>query len=143
MEENLIDDGNNALHHKRPAFLAILCILTWIGSVLAAVVNAAAVLLLWYVHQKVYADWQILALFGFVVGSVICTVGAIRMWRLQRKGFYMYMVGELLPMILLLLDMSSRDLTKLHWLKFFSLIGWIVVPATFMVLYSLNIKHLR
>jgi hypothetical protein len=141
MEENLID--NSDLESERPAFLSVLCILTWIGSALVALVNAGAAVTLWYVNEKVYADWQILALAGFVAGSAICTVGSIHMWKLRKKGFYVYVAGQLLPMGLLLADVLSKDLTSLHWLKFFTLIAWIVVPVLFMVLYSLNLRHLK
>jgi uncharacterized membrane protein YiaA len=141
MEENLID--NSDLRRERPAFLAVLCILTWIGSALVTLVNAGAAVMLWYINQKVYADWQILSLMAFVAGSVICTVGAMHMWKLRKRGYYIYLIGQLLPMALLLVDILSKDLTKLHWLKFFTLIGWIVVPVAFTMMYSRNLKHLR
>ena len=144
---------------KRPQFLTVLCILTYIGVGIGILGSVGA----WWgmrflantmeqnggdleglpgmddpakVEQTLAAIKHSNAmLISGVLCSLICLVGALQMWKQQKMGFYIYLVGEITPMIVSLVLMGAS-----------AFIGWgmlgIAFPAVFIVLYSLNFKHL-
>lgn len=128
------DDGGEK---KRPVFLTVLCILTFVGSGLGLLTSLLMVV-------GVGALMDMLGGFGggvmgggvayFGVSAALAAAslyGAIMMWKLKKTGFYLYtganVIAAILPMV---------------WLgAAFGIMG-LLWPVVFIVLYGLNLKHL-
>jgi hypothetical protein len=154
MEENTVLEKK-----KLPAFLKILCILSFVGI---------GVYLVTYIFGYIYVktlieDSRLLnEAFGegsdvsitlkdseplmkngilynilSMVGCIICLVGVIMMWKLKKVGFYIYIVGEIAPMALPFILLGGFGA-----LSGFSLVLGII-PIIFIALYALNLKHLE
>ncbi len=135
MEENTqqVQEQEN----KRPTFLTVLCILTFIGSGLGTLTY-----LLMTVGMGSLMSY--LGSFGggalgggtafFGVGTVLAAAslyGAIMMWKLKKMGFYIYAAANVISIIL-----------PLFFGIPFSAVG-AVIPVVFIVLYGLNLKVLN
>lgn len=92
MSETL-DNVNGTGENKRPSFLTVLCILTFIGSGLGilggllGLVGSTALASFAPVGSSII--WTIAGL----AASGLCLYGAIQMWGLKKSGFMMYVAG--------------------------------------------------
>lgn len=144
---------------KRPQFLTVLCILTYIGSGLGIVFG----ILGWWVIKKMMPamegmegmdsysemegmmseatlaamEWIDVTTVVSIAGCLICLVGALQMWNLKKSGFYIYVVGELAPVIVSAILLGSVAFSE--W----SMIAGSVLAVLFVVLYALNLKHMK
>ena len=143
----------------RPQFLSVLCVLTYIGvgfGILSSLFG-------WWGMKKMEEIMsnpemmmsglpgmdmdkmeQMMALLPYaniifisgIVGSLICLFGALQMWKQKKTGFYIYAVGELAPAVV-----SAACLGA------YAFKGWnlaaMIIPVVFLVLYGLNLKHLK
>jgi hypothetical protein len=152
MEETITDGP------KRPQFLTVLCILTYVGVGVGIIGSVLA----WWgmsVMSKMIAEnggdpegipgldpdkieqtmamikYSNVMLISGIVGSLICLLGALQMWQQKKMGFYIYVVGEVAPLIVSAVCLGS--LAFAGW----GIIG-VVFPTTFIVLYAMNLKHL-
>ena len=93
---------------KRPDFLSALCVLTFIGSSVAFVGYFLASLFFEQTSALIikYSSWfstnvispiYFTVLMALYAGSLI---GAIRMWKLHRNGFFIYTITQLLILFL-------------------------------------------
>ena len=71
-----------------------------------------------------------------IFGCLICLAGALQMWKQKKAGFYIYLIGQITPLIVTVALMGVSSSFK-GW----DLLG-LILPGTFIVLYSLNFKHL-
>ncbi len=71
-----------------------------------------------------------------LVACVLCLVGVIMMWKLKKTGFFIYLVGEVAPIILPFILLGGFGA-----LGFFSMI-LSFIPIAFIIMYGLNYKHL-
>ncbi len=70
-----------------------------------------------------------------IICALICLLGVLWMWKLLKKGFYVYLVGELAaPIITLILVGFGIG-------GFFATMGFIV-PIIMVILYAVNLKHM-
>lgn len=70
---------------------------------------------------------------------VISFAGSLQMWKLRRSGFYIYLTGEISPVIISAITLSNSQLGS----TYFYLIPIIAVSAiTMTVLYAMNLRHL-
>lgn len=69
----------------------------------------------------------------------LCVYGAIRMRKLKKEGFYIYALGEFLPLLggIIILG-ASNQFTGTS-----SYIGGIGVPVLFTLLYATQLKHMK
>jgi hypothetical protein len=74
-----------------------------------------------------------------LVGIILCFYGAMNMRKLKKDGFYIYTVGELLPVLAstVLLGFSTQ------FNGVFSYILGIGIPLLFVFLYSRNLQYLK
>ena len=155
---------------KRPQFLTVLCILTFIGVGIGIVMSVMA---WWAMHaMSAIADaatgmaegmaessgtdmssmpgmgdamasanaavkWANVTLIVGVVGALLCLVGALQMWKLKKTGFYIYVVGELAPVIASAILLGGAAFGGM------ALVMGAVFPLLFVVLYGLNLKHMK
>ena len=71
-----------------------------------------------------------------MIGIVLCFVGALWMRKLKKDGFWIYVVGQVLPIV------GSVFIVGTSQYKEISSLTMLAVPLLFIVLYSMQRKHL-
>jgi hypothetical protein len=87
------------------------------------------------VLQKSY-DYKHLLLASGLIFTTLCLIGAIRMRKLRRSGYFIYLVGELAPVVIAIGLFGS---------SFFGAISVVfsaIFAVLFVILYSTQLKHL-
>ncbi len=139
---------------KRPQFLTVLCILSyiWSGFIILCLILGLAFsgLIFEFVEKAVNGDGDMhmnemqiqgmgkliemgqgtfVAIMGaYIVAMIISLLGVIKMWKLQKAGFYFYSVINGLGIIYGIYDGSY--------------VGSILSLA-FIVMYGTNLKHMK
>jgi hypothetical protein len=95
---------------KRPTFLTVLCILTFIGSglgVLGGILGLVGSSMLTAFASAAGGSmiWALLAL----VASVLCLFGAIQMWGLKKMGFTLYLAGSAISVIVTIINAATAS----------------------------------
>lgn len=138
MSETL--DNTTTEPAKRPTFLTVLCILTFISSGLGTLLYILAAIAFGVVGGMLESipGMDAIASAGaafFAVAGLLSAAslfGAIQMWKLKKTGFFIYaganFVAWVLPMIMI--DGWPFDIMGLFWV------------ALFITLYGLNLKHM-
>ena len=72
-----------------------------------------------------------------VLGGILCIVAAVMMRKLKKDGYWIYIAGELLPLITTFILMGTSQFTGV-----FSVIIAVGIPVLFIVLYTLQKKNL-
>lgn len=72
-----------------------------------------------------------------LVAIALCVYGAIQMRKLKSQGYFLYVIGELLPFVPILLFVGVGTLTNLS-----GIIG-IGIAVLFILLYTMQRKHLK
>ena len=131
--------GDDAGEKKRPVFLTILCILTFVGSGLGVLFGLLGIIgasfmgsLMDSIPGMGAAMGGTTAYIGVGVALAAASLyGAIMMWKLKKTGFYIYtganIIGAILPIVWLGVGFAFMSFL------------W---PVVFIVLYALNLKHL-
>jgi hypothetical protein len=151
---------------KRPEMINVLTILTFIGSGLGILTNfwyfsnakkfydiaitnqekvdqAPAFLRSLQgsdpvgVAQRTY-DNRVPIVVLSLVACILCIVGAVQMRKLKKSGFYIYLIGEILPII-----GSFIFIGAVAYSSVFQVIGAFLFAAIFIILYATQLKHLR
>ena len=148
MEEIYNDNVNEIESQKRPGLLTVLCVLTFIYSGLVilcslmipsfpdAIVDALK-------NSPTYDEVKmadtirvIEAGWGYYISILLialCSaIGAALMWKLKRLGFHIYAVSNLIWLFIpkLFLGLGTG-------------IGGIILASGFIVLYAMNLKHMK
>lgn len=89
----------NAQGQERPTFLTVLCILTFIGSGLGLIGGLVGLFGGSFLSFLTGGGGTTIAIIVGLVASVLCLLGAIRMWGLYKQGFILYLVGALLAIV--------------------------------------------
>lgn len=124
----------------RPTLLTVLCILTWVGTGIAIVSTG----LLMVGSNMIGADGLTAYLGALLLCAALCLIGSIMMWKMKKTGFYLYVVGEIGPIILQYVvfkevyELLSRDSNAMYGM----VIG-LAIPLAFVVMYALNLKHMK
>ncbi len=70
------------------------------------------------------------------ISAILCLVGAVLMWGLDKKGFYLYVIGTLVGIIApIMIYKGILGAVAGGGIAFFGII--------FVILYGLNLKHMR
>lgn len=72
-----------------------------------------------------------------LVGIILCFVGALWMRKLKKDGYWMYVAGELAPVIGSFFIIGTAQYTS-AW----SIVFGIGIPVVFVILYTMQRKHL-
>lgn len=72
-----------------------------------------------------------------MIGIILCFIGALWMRKLKKDGYWMYVAGELAPIIGSVLIMGTAQFTSI-W----SVIFGVGVPLLFVILYTTQRKYL-
>jgi hypothetical protein len=167
-QENQFNPGSPV--PERPQFLTVLCILTWIAcgfmfvtTLMNVVIQpspeqierireanpAAADQLEEAIEQQGHSG-QIANTSITLAALLVSAFGAYGMWKLRKRGFLLYICGELLPYLGLLIVgtgslAASASMTGMTEEAFVAMaIGIMVVfDLIFILLYASNLKHMR
>ncbi|MEO6303922.1 MAG: hypothetical protein ABIP51_12195, partial [Bacteroidia bacterium] len=137
---------------KRPVFLTVLCILSFIAAGLAILGYITIITVMGAVTAGASAlegmsseanaamsqavstgpsaalTWAYIVV-GFVT-VLISLYGVIQMWKLKKMGFYLYVGASAVSMIMGIVYSGFGVMA-------------VVFPVLFIVLYGLNLKHLK
>lgn len=169
MEEYLdIEEANRGYQQqdgKIPVFLKVLCILTFVGAGMGILGSVYNILMNDFTIRSlemqqnnpfgVFADYgqyiETLKKWGVVAGclnllaSALCLVGALMMWKLKKTGFFIYVAGQIIPFVVLYGLMGGAPAMGGPFAGFAMLgqVLGIIFPLAFVVMYSVNFKHLK
>ncbi|MDR0802585.1 hypothetical protein [Fluviicola sp.] len=146
---------------KRPTFLTVLCILTFIGSGLGVLGG-----ILGLVGSSALASfapaaggsviWAIISL----AGSALCLFGAIQMWGLKKSGFTLYLLGSLIAVAVSIINAATASVVvseigamgpnndynalagAANAVMWTSVIIGIIITIVFVLMYNANRRHL-
>jgi hypothetical protein len=145
-----------AVTAKRPSFLTVLCILTYVGvglSVILSIVGFMATQALTSMADTMGTMSGVEEMPGMtdamnaikyanvtlaisILGAVLCLVGAILMWKQKKNGFYIYVIGQVAPLV------TSAVLLGGSAFSGMALFMGAIFPIAFIVMYGLNLKHM-
>ncbi len=77
-----------------------------------------------------------LILISGLVFTTLCLIGAMRMRKLRKSGYYLYLVGELAPLVL------SAGLFGASFFSAMALLFSSLIAVLFVILYSTQLKYL-
>lgn len=129
---------------QRPTFLTVLCIISFIFGGLAIIFGIIALLgmgaltagaemvenaggTLTSTGPSIGMLWA-KVIVGFLT-SIMSIYGVFKMWKLHKIGFFLYTGATVISIIMAVVS-SSFDF-------------WSILPLVFVVLYGLNLKHLK
>jgi len=142
----------NQNEKQLPTFLKVICILTFIGAGLNVFSSVFTFYALQTKNSFSIAMLQALAansedidlntllyntnvnMISNFVTSLVCITGAFLMWKLNKTGYYVYVIAEICSIIFPFIFPTAPIST----LSFVALI----FPIGFIVMYSANLKHL-
>lgn len=171
MEQQNMDQVNpTAEPKKRPQFLMVLCILSFIGIgfgiwlnliTLATDMNHINTLQSTQGVVKFYFDnfRIIINLFLFpeelgnsiivpvksvqtfhiidIVSLIICFVGVLMMWKLKKAGYFIYIITQIIPAIVIFILLGGFGS-----IGTLAIVSGLILPIAFIIMYGLNLKHM-
>ena len=140
----------------RPAFLKVLCILTWVGSgiglisgLLAIIGSSASESVIRSLGDATLdgtmENMKMIQYAGLAC-TVLCIIGSVMMWQLKKAGFFIYLIGEVAPLALsfiLLGSLASTGGPVTGGIAATAGIIGAIFPAAFVIMYGLNLKHMK
>ena len=90
------------------------------------------------------ADNRNILLISGLVFTTLCLIGALRMRKFKKSGYFLYLIGEIAPIVVsagLFGTISSGSPNSAR-----SIIGMVTgigIPVIFVILYSIQLKHLE
>lgn len=142
-EEIPFSENSEEFTEQRPKFLSVLCILTFIGSGISSSLDLfsfffrdlifnSSINSSGYYEDYIYSEkWMYLVDFSLSITSII---GAILMFNLRKKGFYVYLISNITLIF-------TPSFSTLNLNIDFS--GLMFVTAPFIILYGLHLKHMK
>ncbi len=166
---DFIDDSFVEAPRKRPVFLTVLCILTFVSCGLTFLTAGFGILMggqqqgSMKTFQRLQQNQDMPELFDGIVNAtekaqewtvlsnylslgnvLICFAGAMLMWKLKKAGFFIYIFGQVLPFVSLYGIYSSYQNVPIMGVAV--LIGAFVgalFAIGFIIMYGVNVKHMR
>jgi hypothetical protein len=71
-----------------------------------------------------------------LIGTTLCLIGALQMRKLKVEGYFLWLIGEILPFISAIIFINAASIYK-----GFAVIG-ILIALVFIILYTVNKKYL-
>lgn len=159
MNDELLDSGTE-VQQKRPVFLLVLCILTFVGAgigllgALFSVFTMSQTEALYSQMNNFGPDfgidfeetykWTKISNYMNLLGNALCLTGALFMFKLKKIGYYIYVPGQVLPLIGSYLAINSVFTGGMFaGLGIISIVIAAMIAIAFIVMYGLNLKHMR
>jgi len=152
---------------KRPVFLTVICILTFVSCglgllsaayglftagnteeafrTIGTMQRAGNPVLEGFVdHMAEFQKWSVIANYLSIGNCLICGGGALLMWNLKKVGFFVYCLGQVLPFISLFGMYSIlKDIPYMGFAMILSSIAAAIFAVGFVIMYAVNLKHMR
>lgn len=136
----------------RPAFLKVLCILTWVGSgiglisgLLAIIGSSASESAIRSLGDATLENMKMIQYAGLAC-TVLCIIGSVMMWQLKKAGFFIYLIGEVAPLVLsfiLLGSLASTGGPVTGGIAAAAGVIGAIFPVAFVIMYAANLKHMK
>jgi len=141
---------------KRPTFLTVLCILSFVGigigfiSALYSLLTFSATTEIINTYGSAMenspfggmvdtlAKWGQTLYTIQMVANLICLAGVLMMWNLKKTGYFVYIVGEIAPAIASFALMGGYGP-----LGTLAMVSGLIFPVAFIIMYGLNLKHMK
>jgi|688.fasta_scaffold566228_2 hypothetical protein len=140
----------------RPAFLKVLCILTWVGSgiglisgllaIIGSSASESAIRSLGDATLDGTMENMKMIQYAGLACTVLCIIGSVMMWQLKKAGFFIYLIGEVAPLVLsfvLLGSLASSGGPVTGGIAAAAGVIGAIFPAAFVIMYGLNLKHMK
>ncbi|MCW3071581.1 MAG: hypothetical protein JWO44_1471 [Bacteroidetes bacterium] len=146
---------------KRPQFITVLCILTWIGcgiGLIASVMGYFAVQTAGAMMDVASASdpdamtnmsampgmeetmnamkYAGISLAVGVLGILLCFAGSMMMWKLKKTGYYIYVAGQIIPLVVSAILLGATAFGGI------ALVLGAIIPVVFIILYGVNLKYM-
>jgi hypothetical protein len=153
-----MEENDKIVVKKIPVFLKVLCISSFIGSAIYLITYIIGYIFLKSLINEtisinkdfgdisdvnsIMSNSEPLIKNGMLyyilsmIAVLICLAGVIMMLKLKKTGFYIYVVGEIAPVVLPFILLSGFGA-----LSGFSII-LAILPVLFIIMYALNLKHM-
>ena len=155
---------------KRPAFITVLCILTFVGAGIGLLSSLFSLFTLGQLQSTMdtfdrigsgFNDsdndltdvykWQKIQVYLSLLGNGMCLAGALLMWKLKKAGFFIYVPGQIIPFfgaVMVFTSMSGMMDSTIGggFFGMASALGLIfaaIFPLAFIIMYGVNLKHLK
>lgn len=127
--------------NNRPPFLSALCILTFIGSSIGFIGYFVIALFFEKSSELIikYSSWHSVDTISPIYFTVlmamfaISLVGAIRIWRFHRDGFFLYSIAQLVILLLPVIWIDGQTLSATNT----------IITLVLIIGYGLNWKYLK
>lgn len=145
-EETTESTGTTAEAGKRPVFLTVICILSFIGAGFGILAYIGAITAMGVASSAMGAiegmegmeaiesagpgmgmTWAYIIV-GFLT-TIVALFGVLKMWKLQKQGFMFYVGANVVSVIMGIVYSG------------FGIAG-MVMPIVFIVMFYLNLKHM-
>ncbi len=161
MEETTLDAVDQQKPKKRPVFITVLCILTWVGSGIALIQslvglasNPTAELEEFkntpgadVVFEQGFLDdfifWSNISNWVAILVSIMCIVGAILMFQLKKNGFYLYVAGCVISAVVSFMAISYLMPKEFAWIGQIAVVFSVLISVAFIIMYAVNLKHMK
>lgn len=155
----ILDDlSDGSYSGGRPVFLTVLCILTFVGTGLFLIYHLFTMFTMSALEESFqqldadfsdlddtlgnYYRWSKIKMYVGIAAELICLAGAILMFMMKKTGFYLYLIGQIAPLIVGFLTFQSLGGEMIEFqLLYFGLSA--IFPVGFIILYGLNYKYLK
>jgi hypothetical protein len=166
MSQEILDLEQNQ-NNTLPVFLKVLCILTFVGAGYGVLTGLFGMITFQSTGEELEQTRELMAgnpmvgdmteflelnqKYGFIVqvlafvGNLMCLFGALLMWKLKKIGFFLYIPGQILPLIGTFGLMGGLSSASSFFAGLAVVISVLVAifPAAFIIMYGLNYKHLK
>lgn len=144
-------------------FLKVLCILTFVGAGLGVLGGLIGFFTMNLVRESMEVansmseeiydrmgmnmeavyDWQVYSNLANFIGALLCLTGALLMWRLKKIGYYLYVPGAILPVIVGAIAMQYIMTGIMAGFGMIGIVINVLISGAFIVMYGLNLKYLK
>lgn len=124
----------------RPTFLTVLCILTWVGTGILIIINGLAII----GAASLGIDGITTYLGIMILCLALCLIGSIMMWQMKKTGFFIYVLGEIAPLVINFV--VFKEVYEAYSKGTNETIGMMIglaIPVLFSLMYALNLKHMK
>jgi hypothetical protein len=147
---------------KRPEFLTVLCIISFVGIGIAILGALIGLLMsssghsMMFMHQNnpVFGniienpdDYMKMSQINSIIAliaAIVCLAGVLMMWNLKKSGYFIYIVGEIVPPIATISLSGQSGLSEVFASLYILILALgFIVPIAFIVMYGVNLKHMN
>ncbi|MFT5778601.1 MAG: hypothetical protein ACI837_001557 [Crocinitomicaceae bacterium] len=151
---------------KRPSFITVLCILSFVGTGIGLLAGLFSILIVSGAESSfdrlgdLYGDssyssgmdeyyrWTKISNYLGLLGNAMCLTGALIMWNLKKVGYFIYIPGQIIPFFGAVMVYSSTSFGfggggMFENLGMIGLVLGALFPLAFIVMYGVNLKHMK